>query len=106
MSEPPWKYLDPGIVPLVRLLHQAGVKTLSSCQGGNHSPWSTTLPWVSCDAERGLARTASRVSRAMLLAGWTGFTVEAVTRDHYELDSREHERRVVVTVGTLEGQPE
>ena len=29
----PWKQIDPGIREIVRILHENGIKTLSSCEG-------------------------------------------------------------------------
>jgi hypothetical protein len=33
-SEPPWGEIDPGILPIVRVLYEEGIETFESCQGG------------------------------------------------------------------------
>lgn len=38
-SEPPWSEIDPGILPIVKILFEEGIETYESCQGGKGHPY-------------------------------------------------------------------
>ena len=56
-----YKILDPDIEPVVRLLHEHGVFTLESCQGGSGHAYG--YPTVLFDGERDTARAVRKLAR-------------------------------------------
>ena len=74
MPEPPWDVLDPGIVDVVRVIHEAGFETIASCQGhGSEDAWVMVLPpegkaWV----------TARALGELLVDTGWDGQAVVSI----------------------------
>lgn len=108
IEEPPWADLDPLIVPLVRLLYEAGIPTISSCQGGRHSQYATDLATVTCAIEPEDQKTTRlKIAKIMAQSGWGGFSIIESHRHDYQGKGRpwRNYSKVTVEVWSLENQP-
>lgn len=76
---PPWRYIDPGILELVRELWRAGLTPFASCQGGEGHPfpWPTVLLKSTPQNDR---RVAARARRLLLRLGIQRCTIARVER--------------------------
>jgi len=108
MTEPPWDEIDELIRPLVRLLYQHGFKTTTSCQGGLHGPHATRLPIVAgpCTVHEFTIKRIA-ISKIMIEAGWTGFTIRHSDRFDYQRVRGwwGHHSTLNIEPWTLDGQP-
>ena len=62
--EPPYDSLDPGVIPVVRLFHEAGFKTCDSGDGRSKPPSDSTLPFPHVVAVCPSSRLQAEVDRA------------------------------------------
>lgn len=83
--------IDPRIRPVVELLNDAGLRTISSCQGGEGhgfaAPTVRIKPNEPTDFD--LSVTADRCVVVLLALGYTGFTVKRV--EHYQSTSQPYQ---------------
>ncbi len=104
-SEPPWDELDPLVVPLVRVLHDAGIPTSSSCQGGDGHMMDFPTVISRVGHPTSLQGLRFRCLEALLAAGWHGFTLEEVRLYQNKRKPMLDECLVRVVVWNLENQP-
>jgi hypothetical protein len=72
-KEVPWKDLDPGIIPVVKILVAAGLKTEASCQGGPGHP--AVFPYIVLENPGNEECIRLLAAEALINAGIHGFTV-------------------------------
>ena len=104
-SEPPWDDLDPLIVPLVRLLNDAGIPTSGSCQGGAGHACRRATVICRVGHDTALQGLRFRCLNTLLEAGWSGFSLEEVRLYQNRRKPMLDACLVRVVVWNLEDQP-
>lgn len=61
----PWDDIEPGILPIVKILNSYGIPTLGSCEGHRAFPW-ITCQWV---------ENPNRIADILYQHGITGFSI-------------------------------
>lgn len=74
ISEP----LDPGIVPVVELLRQAGINTFSSCQGGEGHMFATPTVRITPIDPQNMSGEINRIAQLLASAGYSGYYLKQV----------------------------
>jgi len=82
-TEPPWAELDPKIVPVVRVLWDAGFTPTASCEGGPGHVFG--LPTVVLQAKTDPESVGIAALWALFSAGYHGLTLKLCTKHQASL---------------------
>lgn len=101
MKAPPLGEIDPGIRHLVGHMYAAGIPTVSSCEGYEHSEHATAFPTVVCRVGPGeMTQVRDRIVTLLRGLGVKGYSITEEVRYDYQEDpwAWRHHVRVVLTL--------